>query len=237
MKAVVPAAGEGTRLRPLTEDRPKGLVDVAGAPLLEHVFSTAIDAGAREIVVVIGSDGEQIRERFGERFDGVPLLYVRQPEPRGLGDAVRWATDQVDGPFLLINGDNVFVDGIRLLVDRATDPSIDAAVLVERADRETAAETSVITVEDGVVTGLVEKPDDPPSTRIGAGCYVLPPVIGKALELVRPSDRGEIELTDAVDLLVAAGYTVVAVPFEGDRINVNRPQDIEAAERLLADGR
>lgn len=233
VKAVIPAAGAGSRLRPLTDDRPKGLVSVAGEPLLFHVFDTAIDAGVTEIVVVIGQRGKQIRDRFGDAFDGVPLTYVRQPQPRGLGDAVQWATDQVDGPFLLLNGDNVFVDSIRPVVEQAADPAVDAVVLVEDAGKKDPTETSVVSIHDGEVCTIIEKPSDSSSRTIGAGCYVLPPVIGKALALTRPSERGEIELPDAIDLLISAGYTVVSVHYEGERINVNTPADIDDAEALL----
>lgn len=88
MKALIPAADRGTRLGERTETRPKGLVEVTGRPLLAHVFETAVDAGADELVVVIGYEGAQIIDRFDDPFAGVPITYVHQREQLGLGHAV-----------------------------------------------------------------------------------------------------------------------------------------------------
>ncbi len=233
VKVVVPAAGEGSRLEPLTADRPKGLVEIADRPLLAHVFETAVTAGATEIVVVVGERGHQIREEFGSRIGSVPLTYVRQPRTRGLGDAVSWAREQVDGPFMILNGDNVFGDDIGHVVERIDEPRVDGILLLEQSTRSIARETGVVHIEDGLITEIVEKPDDPPSTLITTGCYVMPPAIFDALELVRPSERQEIELSEAVGLLLEAGYTVIPVLYEGARVNVNRPEDVATAERII----
>jgi NDP-sugar pyrophosphorylase family protein len=88
MDAVIPAAGRGSRLVELTDDRPTGLVDVAGRPLLAHVFGTAVDAGADELVVIVGYEAGQIADRFGDAFEGVPITYVHQRERLGLRHAV-----------------------------------------------------------------------------------------------------------------------------------------------------
>jgi GTP:adenosylcobinamide-phosphate guanylyltransferase len=112
MQALIPAAGRGTRLGERTETRPKGLVDIAGRPLLAHVFETAADAGTDELVVVIGYEKPQIVDHFGDSFAGVPITYVHQREQLGLGHAVLQAESHVDGPFLLLNGDNVFAGSV-----------------------------------------------------------------------------------------------------------------------------
>jgi len=104
-------------------------------------------------------------------------------------------------------------------------------------DREVAAQTGVVTADDrGRVTDIVEKPADPPRTRVTTGCYVGTPALFEALELLRPSDRGEYELTDGIGVLVRAGRTVGTVPLRGQRVNVNRPSDIERAEATLDSG-
>ena len=97
MQAVVPAAGEGTRLRPLTAERPKGLVEVAGKPLLTHVFEALSPLGVEEIVVVVGYHGDAIREHYGDSVDGVPLTYATQDRRRGLAHALLQAEPHVDG--------------------------------------------------------------------------------------------------------------------------------------------
>ena len=236
---IVPTAGRGTRLRPLTEDRPKGMVEVAGAPLLAHVFDTLVESGIEELIVVVGYRKAAIIEHFGDAYEGVPITYVHQREQRGLGDAVLCAAPHVDGPFVVLNGDNVFEGDLSWLLDRWSDEWADADALlaVESVDRKVAAQTGVVTVDDrGRVTDIVEKLADPPTTLVTTGCYVGTPALFDALELLRPSDRGEYELTDGIGVLVRAGRTVGTVPLGGQRVNVNRPSDIERAEAILDSG-
>ena len=237
MLAVVPAAGEGSRLQPLTAERPKAMIEIAERPLLEHVFKTAIDAGITEIVVVVGERGDMIREEFGRSFDSVPLHYVRQPEPRGLGDAILWASDYIDSSFAVFNGDNVFTESPHEALIRIDDPSTDAVLVVESTDIESAKLTGSVSVVDGEATRIIEKSDNPTSTYVTTGCYVLPPAILHALRLARPSESGEIELTEAVDLLITAGYRIEICEFTGDRVNVNTRDDLREAESLLTETR
>lgn len=234
MIGVVPAAGEGTRLRPLTADRPKGMVEVAGQPLLSHVFETLRASGVEELVVVVGYRAGAIVEHFGDTFEGLPITYVHQRDQRGLGHAVLQAEPHVDGPFVVLNGDNVVAGDLRGAIAAQAGDGVGAVLGVERADRETARETGVVTVEGGQVTDIVEKPAEPPSRLVTTGCYVLPEAIFDALGLLQPSDRGEYELTDAVGVVLRAGMTVEAVDLDSERVNVNTPADVERAAEILA---
>ncbi|UPW01280.1 sugar phosphate nucleotidyltransferase [Halorussus gelatinilyticus] len=241
MLGVVPAAGEGTRLRPLTDDTPKGLVEVAGRPLLAHVFETLADSGVEEIVVVVGYEGDAIREYFGDSAAGLPLSYVEQDQQSGLGHAVLQAESHVDGPFVVLNGDNVVAGDLRAQIARQRDPDVDAVVAVEEVDPETARETGVVAVEDGNegaprrVTDIVEKPADPPSTLATTGAYVLPAEVFDAISLLRPSARGEYELADALGVLIRAGARVEAMRTDAEFVNVNAPADRDAAARLVGE--
>lgn len=234
MHGVVPAAGQGTRLRPRTADKPKGLVEIQDKPLLAHCFDTLLELGVEELVVIIGYRGEQITERFGEQYRGVPVSYTVQDEPVGLADAVVRAEPQIDDDFVLMNGDNVFDADLTPLLDRHFEAEADATLLVDEVSTDEAAATGVLRFDDdGELSGIVEKPVDPPSTRVSRGCYVFSPRVFHACHLVQPSDRGEYELSDAVDLLLGAGRTVETVPFTGRCVNVNTADDIERAEALL----
>ena len=113
MQAVVLAAGKGTRLRPLTDDKPKVLVEVNGTPLIQDVFDNLLEAGATELVVVVGYKAEQIIDRFGDEYEGVPITYTHQREQLGLAHAILQAEPHINGPFMLMLGDNVFVDSAR----------------------------------------------------------------------------------------------------------------------------
>ncbi|MFB6151389.1 MAG: sugar phosphate nucleotidyltransferase [Haloarculaceae archaeon] len=234
MDAVVLAAGRGTRLGSLTDDTPKPLVDVAGRPLLSHGLDRLVDLGVTGLVLVVGYRKEAIMERYGDSFRDVPITYVHQREQKGLAHALLTAEGVVDDDFLVFNGDNVMDGNLDEVVERQRRDGVDATLLVDEVSREEAAETGVfVTDEDDRLTAVVEKPSDPPSTLVLTGLFAFDPDIFHACNLVRPSDRGEYELTDAIDLFLRAGRRVETVEHEGWRVNVNTPADRDRAERWL----
>jgi glucose-1-phosphate thymidylyltransferase len=234
MQALVPAAGEGTRLRPLTADRPKGLVEVAGRPLLAHVFESLGSLPVDEIVVVIGYEGEMIRDRFGAEFEGTPLTYVEQPDRRGLAHAVELASSELDGDFLLHNGDNVCDANLDVLVAGHREADAIGTALVESVSTDRAARGGVFDLDpEGDVVGLVEKPPEPPSTMIPRGVWALDRRVTHACALVTPGHTGERELSDAVDLCLSAGWALETVELDGWCRNVNTAEDVRAVERRL----
>lgn len=236
MQGVVPAAGEGTRLQPLTADRPKGLVDVAGRPLLSYAFLELIDLGVEELLVVVGYRGDQIRDHFGDVFETVPITYVTQAERRGLAHAVACVAPQIEGDFLLMNGDNVCDANLEAVVSRHRETDAVATSLAEEVSRERAKRGGVFERSDGEIVGLVEKPAEPPTTCIPRGFYALDDRVSLACQLVRAGHTGERELTEALDLLCYAGWPIEAVPLEGWCVNVNTPADRDrVAERLEAE--
>jgi len=235
MQGLVPAAGEGTRLRPLTEDRPKGLVPVDDRPLLTYVFETLGALGVTDLVVVVGYRGDQIREYYGTTFEETPITYVEQPERRGLGHAVALAAPHLSGEFLLLNGDNVCDANLATVVDRHRETDAVATLPVERVSRERAAAGGVLAVEDDEVVGVVEKPDEPPSCLIPRGFYALDERVVRACRDVEPGHTGERELSAALDSLLDAGRAVETVPLDGWCVNVNTPGDVERVERRLVD--
>jgi dTDP-glucose pyrophosphorylase len=236
MQAIVPAAGEGTRLRPLTDGRPKGLVEVAGKPILTHAFETLRSLGTDEIVVVVGYRGDDIVDHYGDTFRGTSLTYARQEERLGLGHAVLAAAEHVSGDAVVWNGDNVGESNLAELVARHQERDAAATLLVDDVSWERASEGAALVLEDGVPTGVVEKADDPPSTLIPRGVHAFSPRIFDALRRVEPSDRGEYELADAIDVLFEEGARVEIVEMDGWLLNVNTVADVEAASRRLVDG-
>ena len=227
MQAVVLAAGEGTRMRPLTDHVPKPMLPVAGKPLLVHCLETAIAAGVTRILIVVGYEGKTIRKSLGDRDWDVPITFVEQAEQRGTADAVRVASDELaDEPFVVLNGD--------VLYDRASLADLlrsGPAVGSFRVDNPSAY--GVLQIDDGQVTGVQEKPADPQSDHINTGAYVFPAAARDWLA-VGESDRGELELTDVLQR-VCDTDVVTAVPF--DRwLDVGRPWELLAAnEWKLAD--
>lgn len=233
MQGVVPAAGEGTRMRPLTADKPKGLVEVAGKPLLTHVFETLTGLGVDELVVVVGYCGGQIREYYGEFVDGTPVTYVTQPSQDGLADALLTAEAEITDEFVLLNGDNVIRANVDELVERHREAGADVTALTERVPRSAAGKGAVFKLKGGEVTGIVEKPAEPPSTLVPRGCYAFSPDILHACHLVTPGRTGEYELTDAIGLLLRAGRRLETVELDGWCYNVNTPADRETVANRL----
>jgi glucose-1-phosphate thymidylyltransferase len=234
MQAVVLAAGKGTRLEPLTDDKPKPLVEVNGRPILEDVFDNLIDVGVDEFVVVVGYMKEKIIERYEDEYRGVPITYAHQREQKGLAHALLQTESHVDGDFVLMLGDNIFRGNLGDVVNRQAEDRADAAFLVEEVPYEEASRYGVCdTNEYGEIERVVEKPDDPPSNLVMTGFYTFTPAIFHACHLVQPSDRGEYELTDAINLLIQSGRTIDAIRLDGWRTDIGYPEDREAAEKRI----
>jgi dTDP-glucose pyrophosphorylase len=232
MHGVVPAAGRGTRLRPLTDDRPKALVRVDGKPLLTHVFET-LAPHVDGYVVVVGYLGDRIREYYGDAYDGRPITYVEQTDQRGLAHAVREAESAVEGDFIHLNGDNVLRGNLDDIVRTHRETDADATLLVEDVSRELAKRGGVVRIGDGDVIDIVEKPDDPPTTLATTGCFAFSPRVFEACRAIAPSERGEFELPDAIGWLLDHGGRVETVRLDGWRVNVNTKADIDRAEARL----
>jgi glucose-1-phosphate thymidylyltransferase long form len=237
MQAVVLAAGEGTRLRPLTEDKPKALVEVDGRPILSHCFDRVVELGAEELLVVVGYKKEKIIDFYGDEYEGTPITYTHQREPKGLAHAVLTVEDHVDDDFMLILGDNIFEANLDDVVRRQREDRADAAFLVEEVPYEDASRYGVCDTNDyGEITEVVEKPDEPPTNLVMTGFYTFTPAIFHACHLVQPSDRGEYEITDAINLLLQSGRTIDAIRLDGWRMDIGYPEDREEAERRLQEG-
>ncbi|WP_265112385.1 UTP--glucose-1-phosphate uridylyltransferase AglF [Halosolutus halophilus] len=236
MQAVVLAAGKGTRLRPHTEDKPKVLVEVDGRPIIEDAFDNLLEIGVDELIVVVGYLKEQIINRYGDEYEGVPITYAHQREQLGLAHAILQAKPHVDGDFMLMLGDNVFRANLADVVNRQQEDRADAAFLVEQVPYEEASRYGVLdTNEYGEIVKVVEKPDDPPSNLVMTGFYTFTPAIFHACHLVQPSDRGEYELPAAIDLLIQSGRTIDAIRMEGWRVDVGYPEDRDRAAEQLQD--
>ncbi|WP_144920691.1 bifunctional sugar-1-phosphate nucleotidylyltransferase/acetyltransferase [Halorubrum salsamenti] len=219
MQTVVLAAGEGTRMRPLTDRLPKPMLPVAGEPLVGHCIDGAIAAGASRVVVVVGYEAEAVREALGNREWPVPVEFVDQPVRRGTADAVRAARDALrDGPFAVLNGDVLYDDSLRDLFESGP------AVGSFRVDDPSAY--GVLETDGDRVHGVVEKPANPPSELVNAGAYVFPEAALPWLD-VEESDRGELELTDVLQR-TCESFDVTAVPFER-WLDVGRPWELLAA--------
>ncbi len=233
--AVVLAAGEGTRLRPLTRNRPKPMLPAANRPILEYVFDALIDAGVSRIVVVVGYKRDRVQDHFGPTYRDVTLTYVTQEKQLGSGHALLQARSAVDGPVLVVNGDRV-VDGnsVAAVADRfEADPDTPALAVLERPD---ASQYGAVDVRDGKLVSIVEKPDSDEYRLINGGIYAFPEDVFGAIEAT-PRTEGELALTDTISRMVERSE-VRGVTTEGMWVDATYPWDLLAVAReVLARGR
>ncbi len=226
MKAIVLAAGQGTRMRPLSATVPKPMLPVAGQPLVAHTLDAAIDAGAEELILVVGYEADVIRTQFGTSRQGVPINYAVQHERNGTAGAVAATRQYLEGPFAVLNGDTLYdPETINRLF--SSGPAIVTATV------DNPQNYGVVEVADDVVTTIVEKPDDPPSNLVNAGGYVFPAIASEWLD-VAESERGEREITDVLARVIEE-YDVT--PVVANRwMDVGRPWELlEANEWKLGE--
>ncbi len=236
MKAVILAAGQGTRLRPVTLTMPKPLVPVANKPLLVYAIDVLKNAGLTDIGIVVSSLESPILEALGDGEDlGVNLEYLVQEEQLGLAHAVGITKDFVgDEPFCVMLGDNIFHDKMESLLRGFPDSDADAAIaLYEVPD---PSRFGLAVVENEQIVRVVEKPKDPPSNLAICGVYLFKKSIFDAIDQIEPSARGELEITDAIQVLVSGPQKVEPYVLKGWWIDAGKPDAmIEAQSLVLGD--
>lgn len=231
MKAVVLAAGEGTRMRPLTANLPKPLLPVAGKPFLRHTLEALRTAGIRDVAILVGWQGHRVRESFGTgEALGLSIAYEEQAERRGTAHAVGRMRRHVKGAFLCVNGDVVVSGGaLKELVAHHAKVGAPVIGLAEVADPRAFG---VVELDGDRVVGLEEKPKDPRSGLINAGIYVFDDGIFPLIDETPLSPRGEYEITDTIRALITS-RDVHGFRLPGEWIDVGRPWDLLRANAAL----
>ncbi|WP_433625125.1 sugar phosphate nucleotidyltransferase [Halomicrococcus sp. NG-SE-24] len=236
--AVVLAAGEGARLRPLTRNRPKPMLPATTRPVLSYVLDALVEAGVEEMTLVVGYRRDRVQDHFGDEHRGASLSYVVQDAQLGSGHALLTARAAVDGPFLAVNGDQVVAPEVVADVREAFGDGVAdghptaALAVVERAD---VSEYGAVVLNDDRVTELVEKPGSDRYSLLNAGVYAFDEGIFDALDST-PRVDGELALTDTLRRLVAAGR-VQGVRTSGSWVDATRPWDLlSVSHELLVAG-
>ena len=249
MKALVLCGGAGTRLRPITHTRAKQLVPVANKPILFYGLEAIAEAGISEVGLVVGDTAAEVEAAVGDGSGfGLAVTYIRQEAPLGLAHAVLVARDFLgEDEFVMYLGDNLLEQDLeelvrRFQVERARsiaprlgegEPVLPAAQIllahVDDPQRFGVAELDAA----GRVVRLVEKPEVPPSDLALAGVYLFDSRIHEAVASIKPSARGELEITDAIQWLVDAGHIVLAEILKGWWIDTGKLTPLLEANRLL----
>ena len=235
MKALILAGGTGSRLRPLTYTSAKQLIPIANKPILFYAVEAIRDAGITEIGVIVGDTADEVREALGDGGQfGVSFTFIPQDAPLGLAHAVLTAKDFLaDSPFLMFLGDNLIANGVTHLVDEFREGQPDAMVLLSRVPEP--QRFGVVELKEGRVVRLVEKPKIPPSDLALVGVYLFQAKILEACASIKPSGRGELEITDAIQWLVDEGLRVEPSIVEGWWKDTGKPDDVLAANHLILD--
>ena len=231
-KAVLLAAGKGTRMKELTTELPKPMLLVRGKPILLHIVEGLKAAGVTEVCIIVGYRADVVREFFGDggRF-GVNVCYVTQTVQDGTGRVVELAKDFAGtDPFVLSYGD-ILINPANY--HRLVEPGgAEALVSVKRNESEMAKGGCVVVNDRFELTDLIEKPaGPPPSPWYNAGVYTFRPGIFEFTARLTLSPRGEYELTDAIANLARSGKLVKAVELSGDWVDVRDPEVLAALNR------
>jgi glucose-1-phosphate thymidylyltransferase len=216
MKGVILAAGKGSRLYPVTHVIPKPLLPLANRMTMEYAFDQLKDCGITEICIVVGENEEVMKETLGDGSAfGVQLSFVRQTEPKGLAHAVGFTKEFVgNDAFVLYLGDAIYGDSLSPHIEKFKSEQADNLNLVKPV--EDPRRFGVATVsDDGRISKLVEKPENPESNLAMAGMYVFTNAVFDVLPKLQPSGRGEYEITDAIQMMIDEGKKVIASEYKG----------------------
>ena len=235
MKGLILSGGHGTRLRPITHTSAKQLVPVANKPILFYGIEALKEADITDIGIIVGDTKEEIKKAVGDgsRWE-VKIAYIEQPKPLGLAHAVLTAQNFIkDSPFIMYLGDNVIQGGVKEFVLKFEQEKPTAQILLVPVPNP--QQFGVAELHDNKVVRLVEKPKNPKSNLALAGVYLFDSMIFKAAQSIDYSQRGELEITDAIQWLIDQKYEVRSHLIQGWWKDTGKLEDLLEANRMMCD--
>jgi len=236
LKGLILSGGTGSRLRPFTYSTAKQLLPLANKPVISYVVEAMVEAGITDIGVIVGHTGAQIEAHLGDGTQfGANLTYIQQDAPRGLAHAVQTARPFLgDNPFAVFLGDNFLRGGIRSHVEAFHASGATGQILLKRVDNPREFGIAELDAA-GRLQRLVEKPVEPASNLAVLGVYLLRPEFFDAAETIKPSFRGELEITDALQAMLDAGHDLRGHIIDDDWVDTGGPEDLLRANRTVLD--
>src|ERR687891_1046289 len=233
LKGLILSGGKGTRLRPITHTSAKQLVPVANKPVLFYGLEAMRDAGIREVGIVVGDTAVEVEAAVGDGSTwDLEVTYIHQPEPLGLAHAVIVSRDYLgDDDFVMYLGDNLLLEGLGGFVEGFQRHRPNAQIFLAAVPEP---ERFGVAVLDGDrVVKLVEKPREHISDLALVGVYLFDPSVHEAVASVKPSWRGELEITDSIQYLLDRGRTVRAEMVGGWWKETGKLEDLLEANRMM----
>ncbi|WP_457753024.1 glucose-1-phosphate thymidylyltransferase [Thermococcus sp.] len=236
MKALILSGGHGTRLRPLTYSQQKQLIPVANKPVLFYAIEDVIEAGIHDIGIIVGPNKEQVIEAVKSVDWDANIEFIYQGEPLGLAHAIKVARNYLaDDDFVMYLGDNILKEGIVRHLEHFKKGNFDASILLCEVPNPQQFGVAELSEDGKTIKRLIEKPKVPPSNLALVGIYFFKPIIHEAVKHLKPSWRGELEITDAIQWLIDHGYKVGWTKVTGWWKDTGKPEDILDANRLILD--
>lgn len=227
MRGILLHGGHGTRLRPLTHTGPKQLLPIANRPMSEYCIESMREVGVKDIAIIIGGLGSnKVREYYGdgEKF-GVNFTYIEQDQPRGIAHAIGLCKNFIgNDKFIVFLGDNIIQKSISEFAKIFSDSDAKASILLCEVDNPTRF--GIADVKDGKIIKIMEKPKNPPTNLAVTGIYFLTPIIFDIIDRLKPSWRNELEITDALDMLLRENHKITYHTITDYWKDTGTPEDI-----------
>lgn len=227
MKAIIPAAGEGTRLRPHTFTCPKPMIPIANKPAMDYQIATLKNLGVDEIIIITGYKKEDLINFIKYRGYGIKIRFIEQKNRLGIAHAILQAKRFIREDFIVLLGDTIFDADMRTTLQMHKKTNAYTTLSIEQA--EDPSKFGVVVHDNGRVRRLLEKPKDPPSNFVITGFYVFNPLIFDFIKKTKKGSKGEYEITDAIQQMLEAGHKISCMELEGKRFDVGRPEHLLSA--------
>lgn len=233
MKALITSGGKGTRLRPITHTENKHLIPIANKPILHYAIEAVVEAGIKEIGIIVNADSDAVQTAIGngDRW-GASITYIPQEAPLGLAHVVKIAKDFIkDDSFIFYLGDNMVIGGVKRFIDRFHEQKCNCHLTL--AEVKEPSHFGVPEISGDRIIGVEEKPAKPKSKYAVAGIYIYDSSIFEAVNSIKPSARGELEISDAHQYLLDHNYKVTYSEITGWWKDTGKPYDLLEANRLV----